>query len=217
MVRWAWTADFSNESALGNPREFEGTLRQVANGLGIVNILKQWDVATYRWFYFGACNVKNEKKQVEKVLCRIICRLKLLKSHRLCTILWPGPDFSHFSLWCGTRAIIRDILWISSNRLGVIDLFESLRILVLASELDCQLTLLISLANQTVSPLVFNCGTRAGSTGNHPRRFSLFWGENEPGIGVPRFAFPADELAQKIKNQNPKLNFRRAVFAKECS
>lgn len=52
------------------------------------------------------------------------------------------------------------------------------------------------------SPLVFNCGTRAGSTGHHSRRFSLFGGENEPGIGVPRFAFPADELAQKIQNQN---------------
>lgn len=43
IVQWALTADFDNESALENPREFEGTLQQVAENLGIMDSLREFD------------------------------------------------------------------------------------------------------------------------------------------------------------------------------
>ena len=41
IVQWDLTADVDNESALENPREFKGTLQQMAEKLGIVGQLER--------------------------------------------------------------------------------------------------------------------------------------------------------------------------------
>ncbi|MCJ1262712.1 hypothetical protein MMC22_002582 [Lobaria immixta] len=43
IVQWALAADFDNESTLENPRDFEGTLQQVAENLGIMDSLREFD------------------------------------------------------------------------------------------------------------------------------------------------------------------------------
>lgn len=68
IVQWALTADFDNESALENPREFEGTLQQIAENLGIADSLREFDELKE---YVGQpmsmhASLRTMKKKMEK-------------------------------------------------------------------------------------------------------------------------------------------------------
>lgn len=68
LVHWALTADFSIEPALENPREFEATIQQVAESLGIVdNLISFGEMKRYEEKPMSVrARLRTMKKKMEK-------------------------------------------------------------------------------------------------------------------------------------------------------